>query len=261
MLSLIVPAYNEAHRIVPYLSRIQHYFGQRPRRFEVLVVDDGSTDETAGQVEALRAGFPELRLLRLGSNAGKGAAVRAGMLAARGDLRLMTDADGATAIEEWERLESALMSGANVAIGSRALASRDGRYRVEARWHRSVLGNIFNSMVRRLAVPGIHDTQCGFKLFTKPVAQDLFSVGRIDRYGFDLELLFVAQRRGYRIAEVPINWTDQPGSKVRVMRDGLQMLHELLAIRRYHAEGAYARQGALPVLAGLHEALEPSITP
>jgi dolichyl-phosphate beta-glucosyltransferase len=162
------------------------------------------------------------------------------MQAARGVLRLFADADGATPIQELERLEAAIKDGADLAIGSRTLASRDHRYRVKARLHRTLLGNLFNRIVRNLGIQGIHDTQCGFKLFRQAVAQDLFSVARIDGYGFDLDLLHVAQRRGYRIAEVPINWTDQPGSKVRVLRDGFRMLREMLAVRRNDADGLYA---------------------
>jgi dolichyl-phosphate beta-glucosyltransferase len=153
----------------------------------------------------------------------------------------MADADGATPIQEVERLEHALTEGAALAIGSRFLASRDRYYRVHARWHRTVLGNMFNQVAQHLGLDGITDTQCGFKLFRKWVAEDLCSVARIDGYGFDLELLYIARRRAYRIAEVPINWTDQPGSKVRVFRDGFRMFRELLAVRRHDAQGLYRR--------------------
>ena len=126
-----------------------------------------------------------------------------------------------------------------MAVGSRYLASRDARYSVKARWHRSVLGDLFNWLVQSLGLRGITDTQCGFKLFRDEVAHALFSVARVDRYGFDLEILYVAQRRGYRICEVPINWADQPGSKVRVLRDGLRMLIDMIRVRRNHARGIY----------------------
>jgi dolichyl-phosphate beta-glucosyltransferase len=179
------------------------------------------------------------------SNMGKGAAVRRGMHAARGRLQLFADADGATAIEEWARLEAAIAQGADLAIGSRALASRDRSYRVHARWHRSILGAMFNATVQRMGLEGIADTQCGFKLFRQSVARDLFSVASVNGYGFDLELLYIARRRGYRIAEVPVNWTDQPGSKVRPLRDGWVMLRELIAVRRRESQGLYEfRPGA-----------------
>ena len=238
-LSIIIPAYNEARRILPYLQSIVAYLGQWGRPYEILVVDDGSQDDTASLVEQFRAQHPAVRLIRIPTNRGKGHAVRTGMQQTQGELRLMADADGATPIQELERLEAAIHNGADLAIGSRPLAYRDARYQVRVRWHRSVSGNLFNWCVQRLGIPGIRDTQCGFKLFRTAVAQDLFSVSRIDGYGFDLELLYVAQRRGYRIAEIPINWADQPGSKVRVLRDGLRMFCELLAVRRNDKAGRY----------------------
>lgn len=239
-LSIIIPAYNEAARILPYLRDISAYLRQRGTSFEVLVVDDGSLDETAALVKQFLARDPAVRLLRLPRNTGKGGAVRRGMREARGKVLLFADADGATPIQELERLEAAMKGGADIAIGSRFLASHDSRYTVRARWHRTVLGNLFNRIVRGLGIRGVTDTQCGFKLFRAPVARDLFSVACVNGYGFDLELLYIAQRRGYRITEVPINWADQPGSKVRVLRDGLCMLRELLAVRRNYARGRYA---------------------
>ena len=246
-LSVVIPAYNEARRLPPYLQSVAAYLNGRGLSHEILVVDDGSSDETAALVEEAGRLHGPIRLIRLPRNRGKGAAVRAGMRAARGGLQLFADADGATPIGELERLEAAVNNGADIAIGSRTLASRDSRYRVKARLHRTLLGNLFNRVVRLLGVGGIHDTQCGFKLFRKAVAQDLFSVARIDGYGFDLELLYLARQRGYRIAEVPINWADQPGSKVRVLSDGLGMLGEMLAIRRNHRRGLYSVRQPTPV--------------
>lgn len=238
-LSVIIPAYDESERIVPYMTEMTGYLGRRGKPYEVLVVDDGSHDGTAALVEQFRTKEPAVRLLRLAQNTGKGCAVRTGMQVARGEFQLMADADGATPIQELERLEAAIGNGADIAIGSRFLASRDRRYTVKARWHRTVLGNTFNRIVQRLGVSGITDTQCGFKLFRKAVAKDLFSVAWVAGYGFDLELLYVAQRRGYRIAEIPVNWSDQPGSKVRVLRDGLRMLLDLFAVRRNYTHGMY----------------------
>src|SRR5574341_172624 len=239
-LSVIVPAYNEADRIGPYLASIGRYMEQRGTPCEILVVDDGSNDRTGLVVAQVQTDMPVVRLLRLDRNMGKGAAVRRGILEAQGETVLVADADGATAISEVERLEAAIEKGADLAIGSRFLGSHDPRYRVVARWHRSVLGNLFNAIVRRLGISGITDTQCGFKMFRRAAARDLFPLARVNGYGFDLEILYVAQRRGYRISEVPINWTDQPGSKVRVVWDGLCMLGELLRVRRNHAKGLYA---------------------
>ena len=238
-ISVIIPAYNEAERIIPYLRNIAAYLGRRGMAYEILVVDDGSRDETAVVVEKFQTEVPTVRLLRLAQNTGKGGAVRRGMLEARGRLQLFADADGATPIQELERLEAHIKDGADITIGSRFLASRDNRYTVKARWHRTVLGNLFNWIVQQLGVRGITDTQCGFKLFRGTVVRDLFSVARVNGYGFDLELLYIAQRRGYHIAEVPVNWIDQPGTKVWVLRDGLRMLLELLMVRRNAANGRY----------------------
>lgn len=238
-LSIIVPAYNEALRLPPFLQRMVAYLERRRTSYEILIVDDGSHDRTVQAVEAVAQQSLHVRLIRLTCNMGKGAAIRRGMQAARGTLQLFTDADGATPIEELARLESALATGADLAIGSRALASQHPDYTVRARWHRSALGTIFNALVQRLGVRHIADTQCGFKLFRRSVAQDLFSVACVDGYAFDLELLYIARQRGYRITEVPVNWTDQPGSKVRPWRDGAVMLRELLAIRKREAEGLY----------------------
>lgn len=238
-LSIVVPAYNEARRLPPFLQRTVTYLDQRRLSYEILVVDDGSQDHTPQAVELLAQQSPAVQLIQLTRNRGKGAAVRRGMQAARGTMQLFADADGATPIEELSHLESALAAGADLAIGSRALASHDPNYTVQARWHRSVLGSIFNTIVQRLGLRHIADTQCGFKLFRRSVAQDLFSVTCVDGYAFDLELLYISRQRGYRIAEVPVNWTDQPGSKVRPWRDGLVMLRELMAIRKRNAQGRY----------------------
>ena len=238
--SIVIPAYNEAARILPSLRAITAYMRDRGQPYEILVVDDGSTDATASVVEALLASTPEIRLLRNPRRQGKGAAVRQGMREAVGRLQLFADADGATPIQELAQLEQALTAGADLAIGSRALASRLPGYAIKARLHRTLLGNLFNRIVRLSGLRGIADTQCGFKLFRRPIAQDLFSVSSIDGYSFDLELLYIARQRGYHIAEIPVNWSDQPGSKVHALRDGLSMLRELALIKRKNAKGRYA---------------------
>lgn len=253
-LSVIIPAYNEAQRLPLCLKQVLAYLDERGGTYEVLVVDDGSRDQTAQAVESVAHRCPHVRLIRLTSNMGKGAAVRRGMQAARGTYQLFVDADGATPIEELARLESALLAGADLAIGSRALASQDPTFTVRARWHRNLLGNLFNHIVQRLGLRDIADTQCGFKLFRRSIAQDLFSVACVDGYAFDLELLYVARQRGYRLAEVPINWIDQPGSKVRPWRDGFVMLQELQAIRKRDSQGLYVRRGR-PAPNGIEPAL------
>lgn len=227
--SVVIPAFNEARRLPPYLAEIAAYFDGRNEPYEVLVADDGSTDGTSQAVAAIVHAHPSVHVLRHERNEGKGAAVRRGMLAARGRYRLFTDADGATPILELKRLEAALTAGADIAIGSRGLA--DPSVSVVARPHRVMAGRVFSWAVRRLGLPGVTDSQCGFKAFTAPVAADLFARLRTSGFGFDVELLLLAQAAGYRVTEVPVNWTDQPGSKVRVLGNGPGMLRQIAAAR------------------------------
>jgi dolichyl-phosphate beta-glucosyltransferase len=226
--SIVVPAFNEARRLPRYLEEITGFFEGRGEPYEVVVADDGSTDDTPARVEAAARQHPAVRLLRSARNEGKGAVVRRGMLAAGGALRLFTDADGATPIAELKRLEAALAAGADVAIGSRV---PDGSVAVVARPHRVAAGRIFSAIAAALGLRGIGDSQCGFKAFRGAVAEDLFGRLRTPGFGFDVELLLRAQRRGYRIAEVPVNWTDQAGSKSGVLTDGPRMLWEVVSAR------------------------------
>ena len=221
--SVVIPAYNEALRLPAYLSEVVAYFDGRAEPYEVIVVDDGSADETAARVLEAQAIHQGVTLHRLAENHGKGFAVRAGMRAARGALRLMADADGATPIAEVKRLEAVIQAGADVAVGSRALP--DPSVRREVLLHRKLSGEIFNFFARRMGVGDVTDTQCGFKLFRGAAA--LQTAG----FGFDVELLLLARRRGYRVAEVAINWADQPGSKVEVLRDGPRMLAQIVRAR------------------------------
>ncbi len=227
--SVVIPAYNEAQRLPAYLGEVVAYFDGRGEPYEVIVVDDGSADETAARVLEAQAIHRAVTLHRLAQNRGKGFAVRAGMRAARGGLRLMADADGATPIAEVKRLETAMEAGADVAVGSRALP--DPSVRREVQIHRKVSGEIFNFLARRMGVGDVSDTQCGFKLFRGAVAETLFRELETDGFGFDVELLMLARRRGYRVTEVAINWADQPGSKVDVLRDGPRMLAQILRAR------------------------------
>jgi dolichyl-phosphate beta-glucosyltransferase len=227
--SVVIPAFNEAARLPPYLGEVVAYFDSRGEPYEVLVVDDGSVDGTADVVAAIARSHPSVRVLRNERNEGKGAAVRQGMLAARGRYRLFTDADGATPIVELKRLEGALAAGADVAIGSRALA--DPGVLVVARRHRVLAGRLFGWIVGRFGVSGIVDSQCGFKLFSSVAAEDLFGRLRTRGFAFDVELLMRAQRAGYRVAEVAVNWTHQPGGKVRVLSHGPGMLWQIVRAR------------------------------
>ena len=228
--SVVIPAYNEAERLPRYLREVVGYFDGRDESYEVLIVDDGSVDDTAGVVRGLSEAHPCVALVRFPENRGKGRAVRAGMLQARGDLRLMADADGATPISEVKRLEAAISAGADLVVGSRAL--RDPSVARQTRLHRRLAGHVFNLMARGLGAGDVVDTQCGFKLFRGPVADDLFGALRTDGFGFDVELLFLARQRGYRVVEVAVNWADQPGSKVGVLRHAPGMVCEILAARR-----------------------------
>ena len=228
-LSVVIPAFNEAARLPRYLDEVVGFLEARGKPYEVVVVDDGSTDGTAAVVRALAARHPTVRLLPLGRNRGKGAAVCAGMLAAMGSARLFTDADGATPIGELTRLEPALATGADLAIGSRVLV--DPAVSVRTRPHRVAAGRVFNWLVARLGVRGVADSQCGFKLFTAEAAEALFGSLQTAGFAFDVELLLRAQARGYRIVEVPVNWADQEGSKVGVLSNGPGMVLQLLRAR------------------------------
>lgn len=203
------------------------------------MVDDGSTDATAAMVESYAARYPNVRLLRLAKNSGKGFAVKTGMLHATGDLRLFADADGATPIAELERLKRTIDEGADVAVASRALA--DDVCTVEAMVHRKVIGGIFNLLVRAVTVKGIRDTQCGFKLFTAASANAAFPLQQIARFGFDVEILFICRKKGFRIKEVPVNWAEVPKSKVSLLRDSFRMFMDLFKIRLNSIGGAYGR--------------------
>jgi dolichyl-phosphate beta-glucosyltransferase len=226
---VVIPAYNEAERLPRYLRDVIGYFDGRDESHEILVVDDGSVDETAQRVREFGGAHPSVGLISLPRNRGKGHAVRAGMQAARGALRLMTDADGATPIIEVKRLEAAVLGGADIAVGSRARP--DPSVERQTHWHRRLAGFVFNTIAKGLGVGDIMDTQCGFKLFRGAVAADLFRALRTDGFGFDVELLLLARRKGYRVAEVAVNWADQPGSKVGVLRHAPGMLSQIVAAR------------------------------
>jgi len=236
-LSVIIPAYNEEARLAPTVREAVAFLRVRRQPFELIVVDDGSRDGTSALVRRLAEEAPEVRLIRLAENQGKGLAVRTGIVNSQGDRVLFTDADGATPIGELARLEAALEGGAEVAIGSRALYG-EGTV-VAARWYRRAMGRSFHALVELLTVRGIQDTQCGFKLFRGAVAHDLFSRMRMPGFSFDVEVLLMAQRGNYRIAEVPVNWTHQPGSRISLVRDSLRMARDLFIIRSNALRGEY----------------------
>ena len=243
-LSVVIPAYNEQTRLAPTIREIVTHFRSSGRSIELIVVDDGSCDGTSALVSTLAAEYEELRLIRLPTNRGKGYAVRSGVVNSSGQHVLFADADGSTPIEDIARLEAAIRAGADIAIGSRALPSSE--VKVQARLYRRLIGRLFHGCVTLLTVRGVRDTQCGFKLFRAPLAHELFSRARLDRFTFDVEVLFMAQRFGHRIAEIPVNWVHKPGSRVNLVLDSLRMARDLLRIRLYALRGAYDRPQLAP---------------
>lgn len=245
-LSVVVPAYNEEARIGASLARMLQYLGSQGYSFEILVVDDGSTDSTRRTVAEAAHGQAEIRVLHYDGNRGKGYAVRHGMLRAAGDFVLFSDADLATPIEEVEKLFARLREGSEIAIGSRDVPGS----RLERRQStlRELGGKLFNRCVQVVAVPGIHDTQCGFKLFTRAAAHSIFRLCQIDNFSFDVEVLFLARQLGYSIAETPVRWAHQEGSKVRFVRDAFRMLKTLFRIKAtdYRLKRAEYKRSSAP---------------
>ncbi len=242
--SVVIPAYNEESRIGPTIREAVGYFRDRDSSFELIVVDDGSRDGTGSLVRQLADEYSDIRLIRLPENRGKGYAVRVGVVNSHGRRVLFMDADGATPMAEIERLEHAIEGGADLAIGSRAL--RGDGVRVRAKLHRRLIGRVFHGLVTLLTVRGFRDTQCGFKLFRSVVAYDLFSRMRMNGFSFDVELLMMARRGGYRVAEIPVNWVHKPGSRINLALDSLRMARDLCAIRIRALRGAYDEPGPTP---------------
>jgi len=236
LLSIIIPAHNEEGRLPDTLSKVFTFLDRQTYQAEVVIVENGSRDRTAQVVEAILSNHPNLRLLREQAR-GKGLAVRRGMLEASGAFRLICDADLSMPIEEVNRFLPPTLENVDIAIASREAR---GAIRYGEPLHRHWFGRVFNLLVRVLAVPGFHDTQCGFKCLRADVARDLFHVQQLDGWTFDVELLFIALKRGYRVVEVPIPWYYNPGSRVSLIRDSLAMLNDLFIIRRNWRRGIYA---------------------
>ncbi len=234
-ISIIIPAYNEAQRIEPTVLAISDYMSQLDRAYEIIVADDGSSDNTVALMQSLD--IPHLRILKTKANGGKGSAVQRGMFAAQGDLLLFTDADNATPIEELAGLLTQIeQHNHDVAIGSRGIAGAV----VE---NKSALRKAFsyglNGIVRLALQMPYRDTQCGFKLFTRKAAHKLFGTQTMMGFSFDLELLYLAARFGYRVAEVPVHWHDVDGSTVDPIRETRRFLRDIITIRRTDLQGAY----------------------
>ncbi len=234
-LTVVIPAYNEAERIVPTIGAVAAHVSLHHPRWELVVADDGSTDVTVSRVEAL--GLVNARVSSIGRNLGKGGAVRRGMLEARGRRVLFADADQSTPIEELGRMMAALDAGADVAIGSRAAAGGSEANRSALR---QFVSNSGRSLIRRALHLDLADTQCGFKLFRREAAEQVFRRQTIEGFSFDLEVLYIANLLGLRIAEVPVSWVDAPGSKVETAKEVRRFLADLVAIRDRAARGVYA---------------------
>jgi dolichyl-phosphate beta-glucosyltransferase len=228
-LSVIIPAYNEEQRIGETLHVIHAYLQRQPYPAEIIVVDDGSQDATATIVRACDGRVLPIYVLQNGRNRGKGFSVRQGFLQARGEYLLFSDADLSTPIEEVEKLFAALREPCDIAIGSRALPG--SRVEVHQPWYREHMGRLFNVFVQALAIPGIRDTQCGFKCFRREAALAICQHMVAERFGFDVEMLYLARRLGYRVREVPVVWRNSPQTRVRMWRDPVSMLGDLLRIR------------------------------
>jgi len=226
----VLPAYNEAARLPPFLATVHAYLDGLGQSYELIVVDDGSQDGLAGELERRARAWPQLRVMRHPENRGKGAAVRTGVLAARGELLLFADADGATPIEEHARLEAAIEAGADLAIGSRRLPGPGVRR--ERHLFRGLSGALFAVIARLVLGLPVSDTQCGFKMFRGAVGRRLFSITREDRFLFDLELLALAGRLGYRTVEVPINWREIPFGSFHPLRELPRLVTGLWRLRR-----------------------------
>ena len=234
-LSIIIPAHNEERRLPRSLEKIVAFLEKQDYQAEVIVVDNGSRDNTSGVVEGFMARYPFISLIRE-ERRGKGLAVKLGMLAARGEYLFLCDADLSMPIEEVAKFLPPQLEDYDVAIASREV---EGARRYGEPPHRHLMGRVFNLIVRLLAVRGFQDTQCGFKCFRREVARDIFSRQTMEGWGFDVEVLFIAQKRGYRIVEVPINWYYMANSRVRPIRDSIRMFREVLQVRINDWRGVY----------------------
>jgi dolichyl-phosphate beta-glucosyltransferase len=237
--TFVVPAYNESERLSTSLPKISEFIRHQQYDAEVIVVNDGSTDDTAEVVRRFAAAHPEVRLLENPGNRGKGYSVRHGMLEGHGDVLLFTDADLSSPIYEADKLFSAIVEGADVAIGSRWLQRELQTERQP--WYRQLYGRLFNLGLKVVLGLPYKDTQCGFKAFTRDAAHTIFTRQHIERWGFDPELLFLADKFSLRTAEVPVEWAHDHRSRINPLRDGISMGLEMLAVRWNELQGRYRK--------------------
>jgi glycosyltransferase involved in cell wall biosynthesis len=238
--SIVIPAYNESARILGALEAVTGCIRRRGWSAEVIVVDDGSRDQTAALVRAFAVKVPEVRLVQNPGNRGKGYSVRNGILQALGEVVMFTDADLSAPIEEAERLFAAIAGGADIAIGSRWLERT--RQTIRQPLYRQFFGRCFNGVTRAVMGLPYADTQCGFKAFTRTAAQTVFQLQTIERWGFDPEILFIALKRGYRIAEVPVSWAHDERTRMSYLKDGMRMLEDIAIVRWNALLGRYSKQ-------------------
>lgn len=228
LLSIVIPAFNEERRIEKTIGTVAAYMAARRGRYEIVASDDGSVDATADIVTKFRQRGLPIRLVRSERNRGKGSAVRLGVTASIGGLVLVTDADLATPIEELEILDERIRAGADIVIGSRGL--RNSRLIVRQPFYRELMGRLFNLLVQLTMLPGVSDTQCGFKLFRGPLARRLFAHSTINGFAFDVEVLGLAARAAYRIEEVPVRWSHMNHSTVSLGSDGFRMFQDMIRV-------------------------------
>jgi len=235
LLSIVIPAHNEERRLPRTLEQVFAFLKQQSYAAEVLIVENGSSDRTFEIAQSFAEQHRNLRVVR-SAESGKGLAVRLGMLEAEGEYRFMCDADLSMPIEELNRFLPPALKDFDIAIGSREVK---GARRFNEPIHRHLGGRLINLMIRLLILPPLQDTQCGFKCFRAPIAEDLFRQQTLDGWSFDIELLFVAYRRGYRVAEIPVDWYYRAESKVSAVRDALRMINDIFRIRANARAGAY----------------------
>jgi dolichyl-phosphate beta-glucosyltransferase len=235
--SIVIPAYNEGERLGPTLEKVLGYLRERGWDAEVIVVDDGSRDNTAKIARSVAQRDVRVRLVENPGNRGKGYSVRHGMLSARGEVVVFSDADLSSPIEEMPKLLEALATGADIAIGSRWLQAELQTKRQSL--HRQLFGRIFNLLLRIILGLKFKDTQCGFKAFTRRAAQTILPLQHIERWGFDPEILFLARKFGFRVQEVPVRWGHSGDTRIHPLVDGARMFQEMLRIRWYDLTGKY----------------------
>lgn len=237
--SIVIPAYNESARIGKTLTHVLECVHKSGWNAEIIVVNDGSHDDTAAIVKGFAANDPIVRLIENPGNRGKGFSVRNGILHAVGEIVMFTDADLSAPMEEAERLFAAIQNGCDIAIGSRWLERK--RQTIQQPLYRQFFGRCFNAVTRMVMGLPFADTQCGFKAFRRQVGQTIFQLQRIERWGFDPEILFIAIKRGYSIREVPVTWGHDERSRISYLKDGIKMLEELVFIRWNALIGVYSR--------------------